>query len=749
MSTYEEVVLDSENEEMHGSRVVTVSKGLLDKKVFRTVKSPRINFQKRHLGPPSPSKQVEKGAADTSVPSFGKSAAGHKETSTDADNSGNKNHLHSATKLSQLPSPEIGELTQDDAVGYVDHYLSVNKVELSPGICHRKTSREKSPPLLSARGAQNLAKKLQDQIRHEEKRPFELVDAGQKDPGAGIFHKRIAVSSNFGVCGQTYTRRKQKSGYHDNRETCSTGNGCEENLAQGLGTVAENNSIKELDVQSDAAGKNVDVYSGVEHTENTSDIGLDTQVAVEAMEALACLPPPEGRCTRIKDQSSKQTKRNNNFIDGGIVRSKKKKTGLTADPFKLARETEYLKKPSSLFGMAMKNSWNYQVQVCPRLSTSSSFSSLKSWHYPKGPRGKRKCPDAKSYPDAPRNWGTQSIIVNGNERSTISIANHIQRDAEGQDTENEACFPNIHPLYNAKCIGTGTIGAGREVSNANATCYKNHKKPSNKNQPKSYRLNELIRLGVSEYAPDLIGKNLRQRKDTSHVRVLLSQHLDERIMKQQKKILARMNISLASSPMEATHFVADKFTRTKNMLETMALGKLVVTHLWLESCGQANCVVDEKKYILRDVKKEKEMGFTMPASLARAKQQPLLQGKSVFITPHIKPDKKVITSLVTAAHGQLVDESQIHACKNYEMLNNLLIISTEEDRELCRPFFRRGIAVYGTELLLSGIVTQKLEFERHQLFANQVARKCLGTSTRRFGKVYRRRRNLYGDHIHG
>lgn len=61
------------------------------------------------------------------------------------------------------------------------------------------------------------------------------------------------------------------------------------------------------------------------------------------------------------------------------------------------------------------------------------------------------------------------------------------------------------------------------------------------------------------------------------------------------------------------------------MLETMALGKLVVNHLWLESCGQANCFIDEKNYILRDMKKEKEIGFNMPVSLARARQKPLLK----------------------------------------------------------------------------------------------------------------------------
>lgn len=61
------------------------------------------------------------------------------------------------------------------------------------------------------------------------------------------------------------------------------------------------------------------------------------------------------------------------------------------------------------------------------------------------------------------------------------------------------------------------------------------------------------------------------------------------------------------------------------MLEAIALGKPVVTHLWLESCGQASCFIDEKNYILRDTKKEKEIGFSMPLSLARANQHPLLE----------------------------------------------------------------------------------------------------------------------------
>lgn len=91
------------------------------------------------------------------------------------------------------------------------------------------------------------------------------------------------------------------------------------------------------------------------------------------------------------------------------------------------------------------------------------------------------------------------------------------------------------------------------------------------------------------------------------------------------KILTRLGASLASSMSDATHFVTDEFVRTRNILEAIAFGKPVVTHLWLESCAQACCLIDEKNYILRDAKKEREFGFSMPISLARASQHPLLQ----------------------------------------------------------------------------------------------------------------------------
>ncbi|KAK6146147.1 hypothetical protein DH2020_020016 [Rehmannia glutinosa] len=215
-------------------------------------------------------------------------------------------------------------------------------------------------------------------------------------------------------------------------------------------------------------------------------------------------------------------------------------------------------------------------------------------------------------------------------------------------------------------------------------------------------------------------KESRKRKDITNIRVLFSQHLDEDVIKQQKKILTRLGGAVASFMSDATHFVADEFVRTRNMLEAIASGKPVVTHLWLESCGQASCLIDEKNYILRDSRKEKEFGFSLPVSLSRACQHPLLQGQKVLVTPNTKPGKDILANLVKAVHGLAVERLGRSVLKAEKLPDDLLILSCEEDYDVCVPFLEKGGAVYSSELLLNGIVKQKLEYERHRLFDDHV-----------------------------
>ncbi|XP_042440956.1 dentin sialophosphoprotein-like isoform X2 [Zingiber officinale] len=157
-----------------------------------------------------------------------------------------------------------------------------------------------------------------------------------------------------------------------------------------------------------------------------------------------------------------------------------------------------------------------------------------------------------------------------------------------------------------------------------------------------------------------------------------------------------------------------------NMLEAIATGKPVVTPMWLESCRQANCYIDEKNYILKDTKKEREIGFNMCVSIARACQSPLLQGKRVFITSNVKPNRELIASLVKACNGQAIKRFGRSAKNQGKVPGDLLVISCEEDYSVCISLLEKGVGIFSSELLLNGIVIQKLEYERHQLFLDHV-----------------------------
>nr|XP_017219365.1 PREDICTED: uncharacterized protein LOC108196552 isoform X1 [Daucus carota subsp. sativus] len=298
----------------------------------------------------------------------------------------------------------------------------------------------------------------------------------------------------------------------------------------------------------------------------------------------------------------------------------------------------------------------------------------------------------------------------GKSRSAITAAEGAKLNPWSKESLKDICTPKSS-AYVTPNIYTKSVNKASPVG-------KEYHKPSFRKKPLSSPLKKEDSR-IIEDGPEsaYTYKELRKRRDITKVQVLFSQHLDGDVIKQQKKVLFRLGASVASSVSDATHFVADEFVRTRNMLEAIAFGKPVVTHFWLESCGQASCLIDERNYILRDAKKEKEIGFSLPVSLARACQHPLLQGCRVFITPNTKPGKDILASLVKAVHGVAVDRIGRSAAKDEMVSSDWIVLSCEEDYADCVPFLEKGASIYSSELLLNGIVIQKLEHKRHQLFA--------------------------------
>nr|GFC91987.1 hypothetical protein [Tanacetum cinerariifolium] len=85
--------------------------------------------------------------------------------------------------------------------------------------------------------------------------------------------------------------------------------------------------------------------------------------------------------------------------------------------------------------------------------------------------------------------------------------------------------------------------------------------------------------------------------------------------------------------------------------------------------------------------------------------------RRVLITANVEPDKEMIVNLVKAVSGQVVEGIQ-KADLEYNVFDDLLILSCKQDYAACVPFLDKGAAVYSSELLLNGIIIQKLEYAR-------------------------------------
>ncbi|KAL8026198.1 hypothetical protein ABFX02_14G012100 [Erythranthe guttata] len=528
--------------------------------------------------------------------------------------------------------------------------------------------------------------------------------------------------------------------------------------------VLQKNLIKDLDEELSENDANEDVPK-------TVDIGPDTQLAAEAMETL---------CFEVQLPES-----NSNVPNkvAHITKGASKKRSYIASVGVLTRQAKQLKRTS--IGASNEHSPTPELPKRTRkrrntmpLETESTVQmSEKKRHFedqlgfavPVAHRT-RKCtklnrPKATAV-NSSINGSTSALIVRkgtaGKDKNAEMLTAEKQYSARSKGSRENGASISLGPVNNGSskndsaqrdsdCTNvkanlaetSGRIDAlSREkrgtslstcVTPANCTTPIKDLSPicrgdEYKTQSCRRNLSRLSLITVIDNSvtgsPLLYGgiKGSRKRKDVTDIRVLFSQHLDLDIVNKQKKILARLGGAVASSMTDGTHFVADEFVRTRNMLEAIALGKPVVTHLWLDSCGQASCLIDEKNYILRDAKKEKEFGFSLPVSLSRACQQPLLQGQKVLVTPNTKPGTHILASLIKAVHGLAVERLGRSVLKDEKLPEDLLILSCEEDYDTCVPFLEKGGAVYSSELLLNGIVKQKLEYERHRLFEDHVKR---------------------------
>ena len=293
------------------------------------------------------------------------------------------------------------------------------------------------------------------------------------------------------------------------------------------------------------------------------------------------------RLKRIEDRSRNPVEKKGNSIKHGILVYKRKRSGLNANTWKVSSAREKCSKLcyisegatiSKLTSFSEVDSWSYPKRkrttrnVQKRANRTYAMNSPFSSNYQERIEGNANMKRKKELPSCKRghspihdyqgsfsgktfdNPGSTSSMPKCGRAATSTISWGLAVDRADSQTgkrddvdctsvavseeKNHTSMASSNKTlkpFDSECT-TISSKMDKNVASSNYTFYDYHKRPCDKNVPKSFLLKELINLGVPEHIPELAWKELRRRKDMSHVRVLLSQHLNDDIVKQQKKV---------------------------------------------------------------------------------------------------------------------------------------------------------------------------------------------------------------------
>ncbi|KAJ0112011.1 hypothetical protein Patl1_01108 [Pistacia atlantica] len=254
-----EVVLDSEDEGVCTSKTVRVSNGLSD--------GNSLNLQ------------------DMAA------TCAHQHCSI--GNKGCGVHVERSDEQKELPQlftcdsgdVEYEESSQANALEFVDQFLSSKKMEFefSPGLDIKKTVREKSPRLSSAKGPQILANRMNFRAASIAKiETFQWADSDQHVED-DVFTRGQKPLSNLEVLGRDLLRDvtslgiltvKKVTSQHGPKETCRVEEVSKLNL--------ENNCVKGFNKEMHGESSEQELDAP-----DIFNVGFNTQIAAEAMEALS------------------------------------------------------------------------------------------------------------------------------------------------------------------------------------------------------------------------------------------------------------------------------------------------------------------------------------------------------------------------------------------------------------------------------------------------------------------------------
>jgi PAX-interacting protein 1 len=123
---------------------------------------------------------------------------------------------------------------------------------------------------------------------------------------------------------------------------------------------------------------------------------------------------------------------------------------------------------------------------------------------------------------------------------------------------------------------------------------------------------------------------------------------------------------------------------------------------------------DERFYRLHDAEMESKFDFKLTKTLALAADSKLLKSCHIYVTANVKPASEVLQKIVHFHGGQFVS-SKISLRKLKPSSLQTIVISCDEDKEYWPTLQDQNLRICSTELLLTGVLKQRLDFDRFSL----------------------------------
>ncbi|XP_074990846.1 mediator of DNA damage checkpoint protein 1 isoform X7 [Calonectris borealis] len=163
--------------------------------------------------------------------------------------------------------------------------------------------------------------------------------------------------------------------------------------------------------------------------------------------------------------------------------------------------------------------------------------------------------------------------------------------------------------------------------------------------------------------------------------------------------------SMATSVFDCTHLVTDRVRRTVKFLCAVARGVPIVTPEWLHESARGGRILVPGPFLVRDGQQERHFGFSLAQALRRARRHPLLQGYEVHVTPNVRPEPEHMRDIVTCSGGTFLPTMP------HTYGPRRLVISCEADAGRWAPALSARLPLASAELLLTGLLRQRLQLQ--------------------------------------